>query len=240
MIPPVIYTKVPASDPALIAQAAEHGLSDLHEALGGHRGRMGLMRRMRPLCPQLRIAGRAITAFNYPGDNLMMHKALQLAQPGDVLVVTNGGGSQGALWGDLAGTYAKTRKLGGVIVEGSIRDTAALAEMNFPVWFTDISVCHPEKSALGAVNVPIVCDGALVNPGDIVVADADGVLVVPRRYLRDAVEGATARKKKEDEVRRALSGGATLFDVFNGEATLKASGIAIKDMTWLEDERLAD
>lgn len=237
MIPPVIYTRVPASDPALVAQAAEYGISDLHEALGGHGGRMTLMNRMRPLCPRLRIAGRAITAYSYPGDNLMMHKALQLAQAGDVLVLTNGGGTQGALWGELASTHAQAKKLAGVIVDGSIRDTGPLAEMNFPVWYTHISVCHPEKSALGAVNVPIVCDGVLVNPGDTVVADADGVIVIPRRYLRNAVEGAAARKKKEDEVRRALRGGATLFDVFNGDATLAASGIAIKDTTWLEDEQ---
>ncbi len=239
MIPPVIYTKVPATDPALISKAAQYGLSDLHEALGGYGGRMTLMSRMRALCPRLRIAGRAITAYSYPGDNLMMHKALHLAQPGDVLVVTNGGGTQGAQWGDLAATYARTKGLAGVIVEGSIRDTDALVAMDFPVWFTDISVCHPEKSALGAVNVPIVCDGVLVNPGDIIVADADGVMAIPRRYLGDALEGAAARKNKEDDLRRRLREGATLFDVFNGEAILKASGIAIKEMTWLDDEKNA-
>ncbi len=241
MIPPVIYTKVPSSDPALVAQAASYGISDLHEALGAHGGRMTLMNPgMRPLCPRLRISGKAITAYNYPGDNLMMHKALQLAQPGDVLVVTNGGGTQGAMWGELASTYAQTKKLAGVIVDGSIRDTDALAEMNFPVWYTSISVCHPEKQSLGAVNVPIVCAGVLVNPGDIVVADADGVMVIPRRYLRDAVEGAKGRKQKEDGVRQALKGGATLFDVFNGDAMLKASGIAIRETTWLEDEKNTD
>lgn len=238
MIHPVIYTQAPSSDPALVAQAACYGISDLHEALGGHGGRMTLMSpRMRPLCPRLRIAGRAITAYNYPGDNLMMHKALHLAQPGDVLVVTNGGSAQGALWGELAGTYAQTKKLGGIIVDGAIRDTDALAQMNFPVWYTSISVCHPEKSALGAVNVPIVCDGVLVNPGDIVVADADGVMVIPRQYLRAAVEGAKSRAEKEAGVRKKLRDGATLFDVFNGEAILQASGISIRDCTWLDDEK---
>lgn len=238
MIKPVIYTKIPESDPALVAQAASHGISDLHEALGMSGGRMALMSpRMRPLCPRLRIAGRAVTAYNYPGDNLMMHKALQLAQPGDVLVLSNGGGTQGALWGELAGNYAQTKKLAGVIVDGSIRDTDALAKMGFPVWFTSISVCHPEKRSLGAVNVPIVCDGVLVNPGDIVVADADGVIVIPRRYLGIAVEIANTRKVKEDEVRRSLAGGATLFDLFDGNAVLKASGIDIRETTWLEDEK---
>jgi len=236
MIPPVIYTKIPASDPALVAEAASYGISDLHESLGGHLGRATLMSpSMRPLCPKLRISGRAVTAFCYPGDNLMMHKALQLAQPGDVLVVTNGGGAQGAMWGELASTFAQTRKLAGVVVDGAVRDTGPLAEMNFPLWFTAISVCHPEKSALGAVNVPIVCDGVLVNPGDIIVADADGVMSIPRQYLQMAVEGAKGRAAKEAEVRKALRGGATLFDVFKGEETLKASGISIRDTTWLED-----
>ena len=165
MIHPVIYTKVPRSDPKLVSEAASYGISDLHEALGASGGRMTLMNGcMRPLNPALRISGHAITAFNYPGDNMMMHKALHLAQEGDVLVLTNGGGVQGALWGELAAVYAKTKNLAGVIVEGSIRDTDALAEMKFPVWFTSISAEHSEKRGPGSVNVPMICAGVLVNP----------------------------------------------------------------------------
>lgn len=235
---PVVYTKVPESDPELVAQAASQGIADLHEALGMSGGRMTLMSpRMRPLCPGRRISGRAVTAYNYPGDNLMMHKALQLAQTGDVLILTNGGGTQGALWGELASTYAQRKQLAGVIVDGSIRDTAALAAMDFPVWFTSISVSHPEKRSAGAVNVPVVCDGVLVNPGDTVVADADGVIVIPRAYLKLAVENAQARKRKEEETRRAIAQGATLLDLFDGDAILRSLGVEIRESTWLDDTR---
>lgn len=237
MTQPVIYTRIPASDPALIAAARECGVSDLHEALGPVAGRMVLMSpRMRPLNPGVRIAGPAVTAYNYPGDNLMIHKALHLVEAGQVLVFTNGGGTQGALWGEMAATYARRKGVGGVIVDGSIRDTDALSEMRFPVWSTAVSPSHPEKRAPGAVNVPIVCDGVLVNPGDIVVADGDGVLVIPRQDLRMAVEGAQARMAKEAELRKRLETGVSLFELLNMQPALDATGIEVRDTTWQEDE----
>ena len=234
----VIYTRIPASDPELVAEARQHGMSDLHEALGPVVGRMGLMSpRMRPLNPGLRIAGPAVTAYNYPGDNLMIHKALHQLEPGQVLVFTNGGGTQGALWGEMAATYSQQKGVAGVIVDGGIRDTDALTEMRFPVWSTAISPCHPEKSAPGAVNVPIVCDGVIVNPGDIVVADGDGVLVIPRQDLRRAVEGARARAAKEAEMRRHLSAGVSPFELLKMQGALDAAGVEVRDSTW--DERAA-
>jgi len=237
MTQPVIYTRIPGSDPQLVAEAAQHGVADLHEALGAAGGRMALMSpRMRPLNPGLRIAGPAVTAYNYPGDNLMMHKALSMIEEGQVLVTTNGGGTQGALWGELAATFARNRRVGGVIVHGSIRDTDVLTEMRFPVWATDISPCHPEKGAAGAVNVPIVCDGVMVHPGDIVVADSDGVLVIPRDRLRAAVEGARSRKAKENEIKQKIAAGQSLFEIANMQSALDATGIEVREGSWAQDQ----
>lgn len=229
----VIYTDIPRGDPDLVREAGTYGVSDLHEALGPTGGRMMLMDgRMRPLDPTLRISGQAVTAFNYPGDNMMMHKALQLAGEGDVLVLTNGGGTQGALWGELAAVYARKKKLGGVVVDGSIRDTDSLAAMKFPAWTTSISAGHSEKRGPGSVNVPVLCAGVQVHPGDVVVADADGVVVIPLRELKATVEIARARKAKEDDMRQKIEAGVTLFDLNNVGAALDATGIEIRSGTW--------
>jgi len=236
MITPVIYTKVPASDPALVAEAAAAGVADLHEALGAVAGRMLLMDpRMRPLDLGMRTAGPAVTAFNYPGDNLMMHQALYLAQPGQVLVMANGGGHQGALWGELAGHYAQHKGLAGLVADAAVRDCAQLVELGFPVWSSAIHASHPEKRGPGAVNVPLVAGGVIVNPGDIVVGDADGVLVIPPEHLRHAVEGARERRAKEAGVREKLAAGATLYDILGIAKAIAATGAEVRETTWQQD-----
>lgn len=232
----VIYTEIPRSDPALIAEAAACGIADLHEALGAVGGRMLLMSpRMRPTDRSLRIAGPAVTALNYPGDNLMMHQALYLAQQGDVLVFTNGGGTQGALWGELAATQAKLKGVAGLVADGGIRDVAEIEAMGFAAWSTAISPVHPEKRGPGAVNIPLVCDGVLVNPGDIVVADADGVLVVPREHLELAVSGARKRRAKEEDIRKGLNEGKPLFELLGMQKAVEASGAIVRNSSWLQD-----
>ncbi len=237
MIKPVIYTQIPASDPALLSEAAEAGVADLHEALGAVTGRMLLMDpRMRPLDIRMKVAGPAVTAFNYPGDNLMMHQALYQATSGQVLVMANGGGHQGALWGELAGHYAKNKGIAGLVADASVRDSAQLVELGFPTWSSSIHASHPEKRGPGAVNVPVVVGGVIVNPGDIVVGDADGVLVIPPEYLQHAVEGARARKAKEDAVRAKLATGATLYDILGIAQAIDASGAEICDVTWQQDQ----
>ena len=238
MINSVIYTRIPLSDRTLVAEAATYGIPDLHEALGVAGGRTGLMGpQMRPLNAGLRIAGPAVTVYCYPGDNLMMHKALHLAESGQVVVVTNGGGVQGALWGDLAAIYARNKGLAGAIIEGNIRDSEALMQLRDPLWFTGIWAGHPEKKGnVGAINVPIVCAGTLVNPGDIVVADGDGVLVIPRRHLRMAVEGARARQERDIETRKRLASGGALHDLAGIDDVLKTVGVVVRETTWLDDE----
>lgn len=233
---PVIYTKIPSSDPALIARAAKFGVADLHESLGAVAGRMCLMSpNMRPIAAGQHICGPAVTAWNYPGDNLMIHAALDIAEAGQVLVFTNGGTSQGAMWGDVACGYAKKKGIAGTVVHGAVRDTDALRELEFPVWSTHISVEHPEKRGPGATNVPIVVDGVLVEPGDIIAADADGVLVIPRALLQKTVEGAEKRAATEVEFRAKIAAGARPMDLLGIRANIEKAGIEVKETSWLED-----
>lgn len=229
----VIYTRIPLPDPELVAEAANYAIADLHEALGPIQGRMSLMGpRMRPLLQGKRISGAAVTSYNFPGDNLMIHVALRVAQKGQILVLTNGGGSQGALWGDVACTFAVEKGIAGVVSDGAVRDIDALRELDFPVWAAAISPEHPEKRGPGSVNVPIVVDGVLVEPGDVIVADGDGVLVIPQAQLRRAVEGARARATKETEIRKRIQAGEQLFDILGMQAAVKAAGIKEIDTTW--------
>jgi 4-hydroxy-4-methyl-2-oxoglutarate aldolase len=230
---PVIYTRIPLPDPNLVAEAGNCAIADLHEALGAVQGRMALMSpRMRPILDGRRISGAAVTSYNFPGDNLMIHVALNIAAGGQILVLANGGGSQGALWGEVACTFATKKGIAGVIADGPIRDIDALRRMNFPVWSTSISPSHPEKRGPGSVNVPIVVDGVLVEPGDVIVADGDGVLVIPRAHLARAVEGARARADREATVRARIEAGESLYQIMNMEAAVRAAGIEQVDTTW--------
>jgi 4-hydroxy-4-methyl-2-oxoglutarate aldolase len=232
---PIICTRIPLPDPALVAEAATYALADLHESLGAVQGRMALMSpRMRPLIAGQRISGAAVTSYNFPGDNLMIHVALNVAQRGQILVLTNGGGSQGALWGDVACTFAAQKGIAGVVADGPVRDIDALREMNFPVWATAISPSHPEKRGPGSVNVPIVVDGVLVEPGDVIVADGDGVLVIPQAHLARTLEGARQRAGREVAIRQRIKAGESLFEILNMDAAVKAAGIAVVDKTWRE------
>lgn len=232
---PIICTRIPLPDPALVAEAGKYALADLHESLGAVQGRMGLMSaRMRPLLEGRRISGAAVTSYNFPGDNLMIHVALNVAARGQVLVLANGGGTQGALWGDVACTFAAKKGIAGVVADGPVRDIDALREMDFPVWATSISPSHPEKRGPGSVNVPVVVDGVLVEPGDVIVADGDGVLVIPRAHLARTVEGARQRAEREVGLRKRIGTGESLFEILNMEAAVKAAGIEQFDGTWLE------
>jgi 4-hydroxy-4-methyl-2-oxoglutarate aldolase len=232
---PIICTRIPLPDPALVAEAATYALADLHESLGAVQGRMALMSpRMRPLIAGQRISGAAVTSYNFPGDNLMIHVALNVAQRGQILVLANGGGSQGALWGDVACTFAAQKGIAGVVADGPVRDIDTLREMNFPVWATAISPSHPEKRGPGSVNVPIVADGVLVEPGDVIVADGDGVLVIPQAHLARTLEGARQRAGREVAIRQRIKAGESLFEILNMDAAVKAAGIAVVNKTWRE------
>jgi len=232
---PIICTRIPLPDPALVAEAAKYALADLHESLGAVQGRMALMSsRMRPLLQGRRISGAAVTSYNFPGDNLMIHVALNVAERGQILVLANGGGTQGALWGDVACTFAAQKGIAGVVADGPVRDIDALREMDFPVWATSISPSHPEKRGPGSVNVPIVVDGVLVEPGDVIVADGDGVLAIPQAHLARTLKGARQRAEREIAIRKRIKAGESLFEILNMQAAVEGAGIRQVDATWLQ------
>lgn len=214
-----VFLKVNRVAADIVAQAREVTVSDLHEAMGPP-GRSALMGpRMRPIRQGVRIAGPAVTACCWPGDNLMMHRALYLAQPGDVLVVVCRSELSGAQWGDVATRYALQKGLAGVIVQGCVRDVDQVRALGFPVWATHIWSIHPDKSGHGTVNAPVVCEGVDVRPGDLVVADGDGVVVVPRADAASAVAGAQSRMRKEDAAAEAIRGGASVWDLSGAAAS---------------------
>jgi 4-hydroxy-4-methyl-2-oxoglutarate aldolase len=155
----------------------------------------------------------------------MMHRALYLAEAGDVLVVVCQSETSGAQWGDVAARYALKKGLAGVVVHGCIRDTDALEELRFPVWATAISPIRPEKRAHGAVNVPVACDGVIVNPGDLIVADGDGVICVPRAEANEAIEAARARLVREDALAEAIQGGAHPWEFGKMQQPYDALGV---------------
>lgn len=225
---PTVYLRVNRVEAAISAAARDVTVADLHESAFA-RGLPGLMAsRMRRVTTG-KIAGPAITALCPPGDNLTMHRTLRLAQPGDVLVIVCQSEAWGAQWGDVATHYAKEVGLAGVVVQGCVRDVDTVGAMGFPVWATYISPFHPEKARVGAVNVPVTCGDVLVNPGDLVVADGDGVMVVSRQNAGVVVAAAQAKMRKEDEVVSAIRAGTAVWDLSGAAATYAELGVVEHD-----------
>ena len=212
-----VFLRVNRVDAALCSQALQTSVSDLHEASQDRRGLMSS--NMRPVRRGARIAGPAVTAYCAPGDNLMMHRALYLAQPGDVLVVVCQAETSGAQWGDMAARYAMKKGLAGVVVHGCVRDTDAVEALGCPVWATHIHSIHPDKCGHGLVNAPVLCGGVLVNPGDLIMADGDGVVCVPRSDAGRTVAGALARMQREEELARQVAEGAAVWDLSGSAAS---------------------
>jgi len=226
-----IYLKVERVDPNTCDLARGVSVADLHESLGGVAGRQAMMHpAMRPLISGLRVAGPAVTAYCAPGDNLMMHRALFLAEKGDVLVVQAPHG--GAQWGDLAAAYAKEKGLEGIVVDGYVRDTNELVDLRSPVWSTLIGPNSPQKSGHGLVNAPVVCAGARVEPGDLVVADGDGVIVIPKAQAREVVAEARARMEREEQARRGIAAGGHPWFMHGCEENYRKLDIEEVDGPW--------
>ena len=227
-----VYLRVNRVAAEVVAAAQEVTVADVHESMGV-QGREQLMAgRMRPLSEGIKIAGPAVTAFCWPGDNLMMHRALVLAQPGDVLVVVCQAELSGAQWGDLACRYAVKKGLAGVIVQGCVRDIDQVRALGFPVWSTHISPIHPDKRGHGSVNAPVVCEGVRVCPGDLIVADGDGVIAIPRGQAAQVIAAAQAKMKREDEVAAAVRNGAAVWDLSGAAAIYAGLGITEIDAAY--------
>ncbi|QEW01156.1 4-carboxy-4-hydroxy-2-oxoadipate aldolase/oxaloacetate decarboxylase [Microbacterium caowuchunii] len=204
---PVIVTDIARADAAAADALAEHGVATVHEAMG----RTGLVGPdIRPIQDGVRIAGTAVTILQAPGDNLMIHAAVEQCRDGDVLVIATTSPSTDGAFGDLFATALKARGVRGMITTGGVRDIADLREMDFPVWSRAVHSQGTVKATPGSVNVPIVVDGAVVNPGDVVIADDDGIVVVPRLQAEAVVAAAEARVAKEAADRDAYGSGREL------------------------------
>jgi len=226
MMKPTIVRNVPRADAEVIRTLGQHGVATVHEA----QGRTGLMRPfMRPIYPTARAAGSALTVLCQPGDNLMIHAAIEVCQPGDILVVTTTSESTDGMFGDLLAVSVRAHGGVGLIIDAGIRDVADLTAMEFPVWAKAICAQGTVKATAGSVNVPIVAAGATVNPGDVIVADVDGVVVVRREDAAEVARLATERVAKEEKAREKLRNGELGLDFYGLRAKLTELGAQWKD-----------
>jgi len=204
----------------------ELGVATVHEA----QGRTGLLRPyMRPIYPAAKVSGPAITVLCHPGDNLMIHAAIEVCQSGDVLVVAPLSDSTDGMFGELLGVSCRAHGVAGLIIDAGVRDTTDLTAMQFPVWAKAVSAQGTVKASAGSVNVPIVCAGAMVNPGDVIVGDADGVVVVPREAAAEFAKLGDQRRAKEQRSRERLSKGELGVDFYGLRAKLKELGVEYVD-----------
>ena len=223
---PVVVRNVERADADAVAVLGGLGVSTVHEAMD----RAGLMKPyMRPVWAGGEAAGPAVTVLTQPGDNWMIHVAVEQCRRGDVLVVACSSDSTDGMFGELLATSLRARGVLGLVLDAGCRDVKALKEMAFPVWSRAISAKGTVKATLGAVNVPVVCAGALVNPGDVIVADDDGVVVVPAKDAADVADKGFKRKTDEDGKRQKLASGTLGLDMYNMREPLAKAGLVYVD-----------
>lgn len=222
----VVVTNPPRADAAAVDSLARYGVATVHEAMG-RTGYLGPS--IRPVHLGSRIAGTAVTVLSWPGDNLMIHVAVEQCRPGDVLVVATTSPSTDGMFGELFATALRHRGVRGLVIDAGVRDVAELHAMGFPVWSAAVSAQGTVKATPGAVNVPVAIGGQLIRPGDVILADDDGVVRVERESAAAAVEAAQAREEKEAATRAAFQRGELGLDRYGLRERLPELGIEYVD-----------